>query len=582
MNIKDTDSSYKIYQRLLPYLKPHLWIFILGILAGGFYSAVDSYFIHFMKPLLDIAFIERNTDFIKKVPLIIIGIFVARGIASFMANCFMSRIGRDIVLQLRSELFEHLIKLPKSYYDSSSSGTLLAKIIYNVDQVSSACTNAITTAIQALTLIIGLLIVMLMINWRITILYIIVMPIIVYIVRYASRRMRRVSRQVQDSLGYVTHIAEETIENNQVVKSYAGQNYEVKKFKFYNFLNRQQSLKIVVTKALSTSSVQFIGAILLALTVYLSTLHTSSIGLTAGGFVALLVSMIAIMKPMRDLTEVNNIIQQGMAGAQSVFALLDEPIEIDTGKKQLTQVRGLLEYRDVSFAYAVNKKIILDKISFTIEPGTSLALVGRSGGGKSTIISLVPRFYDCVDGEILLDGVNIKDLTLANLRDQISIVSQQVTLFNDTIRHNIAYGHLSDKTDEEIWQAIEAAHATQFIRSLPQGLDTLVGENGVLLSGGQRQRLAIARAILKNTPILILDEATSALDTESERYIQSALNNLMKNRTTLVIAHRLSTIERVDKILVIDKGKVVEQGNHHALLEQNGIYAELYKLQFNI
>lgn len=577
----ENEKTIDLYRRLFPYVKPYMSIFALGILASILYSGVDAYFAHFMKPLLDVGFIEKNTHFVKWVPFIIVSIFLARGLVSFIASYFMSRIGRDIVRNLRNEVFTHLTRLPKNYYDHSSSGTLLSKIIYNVDQVASACTNAVTTAVQAVALIIGLFIVMLVINWRITLIYIVALPTIAVIVKKASKRMRRVSRNAQDSLGYVSHVAEETIENNQVVKIFGGQSYEIEKFETFSKLNRNLSLKIVVTKAVSTSIVQFIGAAVLALTVYIATLHTTSMSLTAGGFVALLVAMIGIMKPMRDLTDVNNIIQQGMAGAQSVFQLLDEPAELDIGKKAIARASGLIEYKNIEFSYNNTKKPVLHNINFSILPGKSIALVGRSGGGKSTLVSILPRFYEIQRGEITIDGINIQDLTLSNLRQQIAIVSQQVTLFNDSIRHNIAYGSLANVTDERIWQAIEGAHATKFIKDLPDGIDTLVGENGVLLSGGQRQRIAIARAILKDAPILILDEATSALDTESERHIQAALDKLMQNRTTLVIAHRLSTIENADEILVIDEGQIVEHGTHAELLQRSGHYAQLHRLQFN-
>ncbi|MBX9704700.1 MAG: lipid A export permease/ATP-binding protein MsbA, partial [Gammaproteobacteria bacterium] len=529
-------TTAKLYRRLFPYIRRHGWFFLWGVLASVFYSAVDSYFAHFMKPLLDVAFIQKNVAFVKIVPFIIMGIFIARGIVNFIANYCMSRVGRDIVLMLRNQVFCQLLRLPKSYYDKNNSGGLLSKIIYNVDQVSSACTNAITTAVQAVALILGLFIVMLLINWRITLMYVVALPIIAWIVRYASQRMRRVSSKVQNSLGLVTHVAEESIENNQVVKTFAGETYEVQKFELYNQQNRDLALKIVTTRSVSTSLIQFIGAGILAFTVYLTTLQGASVSLTAGGFVALLVSMIGIMKPLRDLTNVNNIIQQGMAGAESIFVLLDEPVEQDTGTRSIKRARGEVEYKAVTFAYQSSRGAVLQDISFSLQPGKSLALVGRSGGGKSTLVSLLPRFYDVVQGAILIDGINIQDLTLTSLRQQIAVVSQQVTLFNDTVRHNIAYGGLANASDDQIWQAIRGAHAEEFIRELPEGLDTMVGENGVLLSGGQRQRLAIARAILKDAPILILDEATSALDTESERHIQAALNDLMKNRTTLVIA----------------------------------------------
>jgi len=580
--LSNASAEKGVYRRLLKYVLPHWWAFALGVIGSIIFSGVDAAVARFIKPLLDIGFVQRNPAFLKTLPFIIAGLFLARGIASFVAKYFMSRVGRDVVKTLRNQMFNHLICLPASYYDKATSGQLLSKILYNVDQVAEACTNAVTTSVQSVALIIGLIIVMLTINWHLTILYFLVAPLIALVIRITSKRMRRVSGRVQNYLGDVTHIAEETIEGYKVVKIFGGQTYEEKKFAEVNQQNRNQALKIIFTQSLSTIIVMLIGAMVLAATILLVTTTTNkTFGLTAGGFAAMIGAMLSLFKPMRDFTNVNNIIQQGLAGAQSVFELLDSPLENDKSTRVLSNVKGEVEYRDVSFKYEQQNKNALNNININIAPGTMLALVGRSGGGKSTIVNLLPRFYDIQHGEILIDGQNIMDVSLASLRDNIAIVSQHITLFNDTIAHNIAYGNLDKVSRADIEAAAESANALEFIKSFPHGLDTVVGENGVLLSGGQRQRLAIARAILKDSPILILDEATSALDTESERKIQQALDKLMKGRTTLVIAHRLSTIEFADKIVVLDDGRIVETGNHHDLLAKDGYYAKLYQMQFN-
>lgn len=578
---KQSDRPKGIYRRLLKYVLPHWWAFALGVVGSIVFSGVDAAVARFVKPLLDVGFVERNAQFLKSLPFIIAGLFLARGIASFVARYFMARVGRDVVKTLRNQMFDHLLCLPASYYDKATSGQLLSKILYNVDQVADACTNAVTTSVQSVALIIGLLIVMLTINWHLTILYFLVAPLIALVIRVTAKRMRRVSGKVQNYLGDVTHIAEETIEGYKVVKIFGGQTYEAEKFSDVNQQNRNQALKIIFTQSMSTIVVMLIGAMVLAATILLVTTTTSkTFGLSAGGFAAMIGAMLSIFKPMRDFTTVNNIIQQGLAGAESVFALLDSPVEKNDGTHVLENIQGRIDYVDVNFKYASQNKPALTHINFTVEPGKMVALVGRSGGGKSTIVNLLPRFYDVSEGQIKIDGQNIMDVTLASLRNNIAIVSQHITLFNDTIAHNIAYGNLDTASREKIEVAAEAANAMEFIANFPQGLDTVVGENGVLLSGGQRQRLAIARAILKDSPILILDEATSALDTESERKIQQALDKLMKGRTTLVIAHRLSTIEDADTILVLDKGKIVETGTHDVLLAADGYYAKLYHMQF--
>lgn len=577
----ESSSSFKIYRRLLKYVLPYWWAFALGILGSIAFSGIDAYVIQFMKPLVDQGFVVRNMQFLKTLPFIIMGLFLLRGIASFVARYFMSRVGRDVVQTLRNEMFVHLLRMPASYYDLATTGQLLAKIIYNVDQVASACTNAVTTAVQSFAYIVFLLGLMLITNWRLTLVYLAAAPIIAAVIRYTGKRMRRLSGKVQNYLGDVTHISEEAIEGYKVVKIFGGEAYETQKFRDYNRRNRNQAMKIVVTESLSTTTVLFIGAIVLAFTIYLITSSAATaFHLTAGGFVLMITAMLAIFKPMRNFTGVNNIIQQGLAGAQSVFELLDDAEEKDSGTQVLHDVEGEIEYRHLTFKYQTQEVDVLRDINFKIAPGEMLALVGRSGSGKSTLANLLPRFYDAVSGEIFIDGQNIYDVTLKSLRANISIVSQHVTLFNDTIANNIAYGALDVVSRSDIEKAATAAYADEFIQQLPRGLDTIVGENGVLLSGGQRQRLAIARAILKNSPILILDEATSALDTESERKIQQALHNLMRGRTTIVIAHRLSTIEDANTIMVMGKGEIVETGTHVELLAKKGAYADLYHMQF--
>ena len=579
--MSNKSSSLKVYRRLLKYVLPHWWAFILGIIGSIAFSGVDAYVVRFMKPLLDQGFVERNAQFLKTLPFVLVGLFLARGIASFVARYFMARVGRDVVQTLRNEMFSHLLRMPASYYDLSTTGQLLSKIIYNVDQVASACTNAVTTAVQSIAYIIFLMIVMLITNWRLTILYLVATPIIAWVIRFTGKRMRRLSGKVQNYLGDVTRVSEEAIEGYKVVKIFGGEHYEEQKFRDYNRHNRNQAMKIVATESLSTMVVLTIGAIVLAATIYLITSSSAeALHLTPGGFVTMVGAMLAIFKPMRDFAGVNNVIQQGVAGAQSVFELLDDKAEKDSGTQTLSAIKGEIEYRHLYFKYQTQQSYALQDISFKVAPGQMLALVGRSGSGKSTLASLLPRFYDAGNGEIFIDGQDIHEINLTNLRQNIGIVSQQVTLFNDTIANNIAYGAWDNVSREAIEQAADAAYVTEFVQQLPQGLDTLIGENGVLLSGGQRQRLAIARAILKNAPILILDEATSALDTESERKIQQAMHNLMQGKTTIVIAHRLSTIEDADIIMVMDHGKIIEMGTHRELLVKKGAYANLYDMQF--
>lgn len=570
-------TGFQIYRRLITYAKPYWLAFIIGITGTIIMSGADATFAWVLKPLLDKGFIDKDIKFIRWLPLGIVAAFLIRGGAGFLSNYYMTWAGRNVVMQFRREIFAHLLKLPARFYDNTSSGQLLSVIIYNVEQVAKASTDALVTIVQESFLIMGLLIVMVITSWQLSILFFITVPLIAYIARYSSRRMRKLSSNVQHSMGDVTHVAEETLEGYKVVRMFGGQNYEMEKFNQLTLINRSRELKVNVTNTLASASVQLIAGTIVAVTIYLATAHFTYI--SAGGFVSMIGSMLALLKPMRNLTTVNSTIQKGIAAAESIFQLLDQETEKDIGKRQITRVQGAIVYDDVSFNYQLDRPI-LQHINFQVKPGQTIALVGRSGSGKSTLVNLLPRFYDGYTGGISIDEVDIHEFCLSDLRNQFALVSQHVTLFNDTIAHNIAYGRLSDISEEKIIQAAKAAHAWEFISQLPAGLNTLVGENGVLLSGGQRQRLAIARALLKDAPILILDEATSALDTESERHIQAALEELMQNRTTLVIAHRLSTVEKADEILVLDAGQIVERGTHAELIARNGYYAKLYKLQF--
>ncbi len=576
---KQIANAYVTYRRLFTYVRRYWLALVIALFATMVYSGIDAWFVYFLKPLINKGLVEKNRDFLKMAPILVLVVFMLRGFASFFSNYNIASVSRNVIMQLRQDLFLHLQKLPARFYDNSTSGQLLSVILYSVEQVANASADVMTTAIQAGFLIIGLLIVMFKISWKLSLLYFLIVPLVIFIMRYTSKRVRRLSLTIQDSMSTLTHTAEENIEGYKVVRGFGGENYETEKFNKATRLNRQREMKVIAARSWSVSSVQLVAAIALSATLYIATLDIANSILTPGGFVTLIAAMLALLKPMKDLTSMQNKLYRGLAGAQTVFEMLDQKPEEDNGTRTLQRARGKLNFQHVGFAYRPDKPVLHD-IHFHVEPGEIIALVGRSGSGKSTLISLLPRFYANFTGEILLDDVSIREYRLADLRRQYALVSQNVILFNDTIRNNIAYGSFDDVSENEIKAAAKAAHALDFIEQLPKGLDTFVGENGVLLSGGQRQRIAIARAILKNAPILILDEATSALDTEAERHIQSALDILMQNRTTLVIAHRLSTVEHADKIIVFDDGRIIEMGNHLDLLARNGQYAKLYRMQF--
>jgi len=577
---KTSPDGRLIYRRLLGYVLPHWRAFVTAIIGLVIVAGTEAGFAAFIKPMMDGSFVERDPEVIKLTPFVLIGIFLIRGIASFLSGYSMAWVARKVISNLRGEMFRQLLRLPVTFYDATPSGTLLSKLIYDVEQVARATTDVITIVIRDTFTVIGLLGWMFYLNWRLALILLIGTPVIAQIINFINRRFRRYSTRIQNSIGDVTQIAEESIEGQRVVKTFGGEQYESGRFEQANESNRRLNMKLESTSAASVPLVQFVAAIAAAAVIYIALREVDRNDLTVGSFMSFIAAMMMLLAPMKRLTKITANLQRGIAAAESIFGFIDTTPEVDEGKRELKRSGGAVAYRDVHFSYRADKEEVLKGISFDVAPGQSIAFVGRSGSGKSTLVSLLPRFYDVGTGQILIDGHDIREFPLPVLRDQIALVSQHITLFNDTIANNIAYGRLEGSSREAIIAAAEAAHAMEFINDLPEGLDTLVGENGVLLSGGQRQRLAIARALLKDAPILILDEATSALDTESERHIQDALEELMQNRTTLVIAHRLSTIENADRILVMDKGRVVESGRHDELLAQKGHYAALYNMQF--
>jgi len=573
-----TNNGFQTYKRLLYFAKPYWIIFFLGAVATIIVSATDATFTGLVKPIIDESFIKRDRSFIHWLPILIFGIFIIRGMAGFVSSYCISRVARTVVRDLRRLIFSKLLQLPATFYDRNSSGYILSTIIYNVEQVAQACSDALMTIIRESSLAIGLIVVMFVVSWKLSLLFIIIAPFIMWVVKWSSVRMRRLSTNVQQSVGDVTHVAGEGIDGYRVIRLYGGQEYENKKFNQATKNNLQRELKIVVTNGVGTSSMQLLLAIPIAVTLLVAT--NPSLHISAGSFAAIVAAMISLLRPVRRMSTVNTEIQKGVAAAESIFKMADEEIEKESGTRSLSSVTGDIVFRDVSFEYTTSKRPILKNINFSVKAGQTVAIVGKSGGGKSTLVNMLPRFYEINSGSITIDGVNINVYSLADLRRQFAFVSQDTTLFDDTVANNIAYGSDMSANRDKIIASAKASHAYDFIMQMPDGFDTKIGEDGVLLSGGQRQRIAIARALLKDAPILVLDEATASLDVHAERHIQQALDDLMKDRTVLVIAHRLSTVENADCIIVLDEGEIVETGTHQTLLEKEGAYAALYRAQF--
>nr|WP_298115310.1 lipid A export permease/ATP-binding protein MsbA [uncultured Pseudomonas sp.] len=576
-------SSLKIYFRLLKYVVPYWLAFAVSIVGFMLFASSQPMLAHMLKLFLDgLQSPEHATllgvPMIYGVPLLIVLIALYQGIGSFLGNYYLAKVGRGVIHDLRCALFDNLLTLPNRYFDNHNSGHLISRITYNVTMVTGAATDAIKVVVREGLTVVFLFGYLLYMNWKLTLVLLSILPVIALMVGSASRKFRKQSKKIQVAMGDVTHVASETIQGYRVVRSFGGEAYEQQRFHHASADNMNKSLKMTRTQAVYTPMLQLVIYSAMAILMYLVLYLRGDA--SVGELVAYITAAGLLPKPIRQLSEVSATIQKGLAAADSIFEQLDEAPETDQGSEERERVSGRLEVRDLSFTYPGTEKPVLDNISFTVEPGQMVALVGRSGSGKSTLAGLIPRFYHHEQGQILLDGIDVEHYTLRNLRRHIALVTQHVTLFNDTVANNIAYGDLAGAPLEDVRRASESAYAAEFIEQMPQGYDTLVGENGVLLSGGQRQRLAIARALLKDAPLLILDEATSALDTESERHIQGALDEVMKGRTTLVIAHRLTTIEKADLILVMDRGQIVERGNHAELLALNGYYARLHAKQF--
>ncbi|MBQ0831402.1 lipid A export permease/ATP-binding protein MsbA [Marinobacter sp.] len=573
-------DSWQTYKRLLAYVKPFWLAFSLAVVGNVIYAAASTGMAAAMEYV--IAAIENPTEQNRiLLTALIVGMFTFRGVGTFLSQYFISYVGRQVINSLRTDVFNRLMTLPSRYFDDNAAGRLVSKLTFNVEQVAEATTNAVTITLREGLTIVGLLGFMLYTNWKLTLIFLAVGPLIGAVVSYASKRFRKISQRIQGSMGDITHVASESIVGYRVVRTFGGEEYEKERFQKVNDRNLKQSLKMASTQAISVPVIQTLVAVAIAALVWTMLSPDIRGEMSTGQLVAFITAATTMAKPIRQVTSVHAKIQKGVAAAYDVFETIDEAPEQDPGTFAPDRVQGNIEFDDVSFRYRDQLDNVLEGITVDIPAGQSVALVGRSGSGKSTMVSLLPRFYEYTGGDIRIDGHSLKDFSLKALRAQIALVTQSVVLFNDSIAANIAYGALREYSREEIREAAGKAHALEFIDRMPEGLDTMIGDNGVMLSGGQRQRLAIARALLKDAPILILDEATSALDTESERHIQEALETVIQGRTTLVIAHRLSTIESADRILVMDDGRIVESGRHEELLAKNGAYAQLHQMQFS-
>ena len=574
-------TTRELYTRLLRYVVPYWKVFLLAIVSIMVLAATEPAIPALMKPLLDGSFIKKDPDTIRLMPVLLILLFLVRGVSNYISSVSLSWVSGKVIKDLRTDMFSRLLTLPSRFYDDNPTGTLISKITFNVEQVAAAASESLLIMVRDTLSVIGLLALMAWINWQLSVIFFVVAPAIGIVVKLMSGRLRRLSTFLQQSMGDMTNVVEEAIKGNRVVKLFGGQDYENKRFDTITNRVRHMNLKIIATSAANVPAVQMIAVIALAIMIYIASSQTLENEFTVGSFISFFGAMGLLFSPIKRLTKVNEQLQRGMAASQSIFELLEQPPEPETGNLRMPAIRGALSFRHVSLRYDTDKIAALDDVSLDIEPGETVALVGKSGSGKSSLAALVPRFYQPTGGQILLDGEDLQDVNLADLRAGIALVNQDIVLFNDTIAANIAYGSMRGADRAAITAAAEAAHAMEFISMLPDGMETLIGENGARLSGGQRQRLAIARALLKDAPVLVLDEATSALDTESERHVQVALETLMRGRTSLIIAHRLSTIEHADRIVVLDQGRVVESGSHRELLDRSGAYWRLYNSQLS-
>jgi subfamily B ATP-binding cassette protein MsbA len=555
-------------------------MFALSLLGTVAFATTEPAMPALLKPLLDENFVTKNPEGLVRLPLLLMLLFTVRGITSFISSYCMKWVATRVIMDLRNEMFDHLQTFPTSYFENNSSGNIISKFTFNVSLVTNAATKVIVTVVKDTVMITGLLAYALYLNWQLSLVVFLIMPPTALVIRYFSRRMRRLSRSLQDSVGDLTRVLQEAINGSREIKIFGGENYEATRFQKLNNWIRRYHMKVAIASSLNVPIVQILTVAALSVVVYFASLQSQANEITVGEFVALITALALLSSPIKRLTSVSVVLQRGLAAAESVFELIDELPETDSGRIIIDKSRGDIEFRNISYTHYGSDRPVLHDINIKITAGETVALVGPSGGGKTTLVNLLPRFYDQTAGEIFLDGVDTREIKLTSLRENIAYVGQHIILFNDTIAANIAYGAQKTAPDEEtIRDAAKRAHALEFIDKFPNGIHTLIGENGVRLSAGQRQRLAIARALIKNAPILILDEATSALDTESEKVVQLALETLRSGRTSLLIAHRLSTIENADRILAIKDGRIVESGTHSELLQQDGVYARLYKTQ---